>query len=71
MVRGFRTEGSTFLVLTNLAPANAKDAQELCHMAGSFIWANENRHFGLEGIKVVGAGGELLPSRFGLRGDVR
>ena len=70
MVRGFGAEGNTLLVLTNLTPTERKDAQELCHMAGGFIWAKDNRHFGLDSINVLGARNERLSYRIGLKGDV-
>jgi len=70
IVKGFGTEGSTIIVLTSLAPSDTKGARELCHSVGAFIWSNDNRHFGLENIKVVGPRGEVLSSRIGLRGNV-
>jgi hypothetical protein len=71
IVRGFAIEGSTILVLTNLTPADTKDARELCHSLGGFIWAKDNRHFGLDSITVMGAHNERLSYRIGLKGDVR
>lgn len=71
IVRGFATEGSTILVLTNLTPADTKDARELCHSLGGFIWAKDNRHFGLDSIAVMGAHNEKLSYRIGLKGNVR
>lgn len=72
-VRGFSVKGRTVTVLTNLTrdPAGLGAAQELCHTLGGFVWANDNRQFGLEDIRVTGANGELLSSRLGLRGKVR
>ena|ERR1035438_3996179 len=78
IVTGFRVSDNTVTVLSNatrdstydLNPMDKRDAQELCHELGAFIWASENRHWGLENIKVLGAGGELLSSRSGLRGNV-
>jgi hypothetical protein len=71
IVRGFATDGSTILVLTNLSPADAADAKELCHNVGAFIWARDNRHFGLDNITVLGTHNERLSYRIGLKGDVR
>jgi hypothetical protein len=71
MVRGFTAEGSTLLALTTLTPAETKEAQELCHDLGGFIWAKDNRHFGLDSITVMGAHNERLSYRIGLKGDVR
>lgn len=72
-VRGFSVKGRTVTVLTNLTqdPAGIGAAQELCHTLGGFVWANDNRQFGLEDIRVTGANEELLSSRLGLRGKVR
>jgi hypothetical protein len=72
-VQGFNVKGQTVTVITNLTrgPADIRDAQELCHNLGGFVWANENRRFGLQNIKVTGANGELLASRTGLSGKVQ
>ena len=74
IVTGFRVSNSTVTVLTkatrnstyDLNPMDKRDAQELCHDLGAFIWASENRHWGLENIRVLGASGALLSSRTGL-----
>jgi len=71
MVKGFGAEGNTLLVMTNLAPNDSKGAQELCRMAGGFIWSRDMRHFGLENVTVMGARNERLSYRIGLHGDVR
>ena len=79
LVLGFEVSGRTVTVKTNLTrdsrdprnPMDARDAQELCHDLGAFVWARENRHFGLDEIKIVGARGELLSSRNGLAGRVQ
>lgn len=65
-VIGFKTEGNIVVVLTNLTPAQTKEAQDLCHDVSGFVWANENRHFGLDDIKVLGARNDLLAFRVGL-----
>jgi hypothetical protein len=78
IVTGFRVSNNTVTASTNstrnstydLNPIDKRDAQELCHELGAFIWANENRHWGLVNIRVLGHGGELLSSRTGLRGSV-
>jgi len=77
-VTGFRVSNNTVTVLTNatrtstydLNPSDRRDAQEVCHELGAFIWARDNRHWGLENIRVLGASGELLSSRTGLSGKV-
>lgn len=73
LVQGFSVKGQTVTVLTKLSrgPVDISDAQELCHNLGAFVWANPNRHFGLQDIKVTGAQGELLSSRIGLGGKVQ
>jgi fructosamine-3-kinase len=73
LVQGFSVKGQTVTVLTNLTrnPVDISDAKELCHDLGAFVWANQNRHFGLQGIKVTDARGELLSSRVGLGGQVQ
>jgi hypothetical protein len=73
LVRGFSVAGHTVTVITNLTrdTVDFHDAQELCHNLGAFVWANENRHFGLQDIKVTGVHGELLSFRIGLRGNVQ
>ncbi len=78
IVTGFHVSNNTVTVLTNatrnstydLNPMDKRDPQELCHELGAFIWAGENRHWGLENIRVLGSSGELLSSRNGLRGNV-
>ncbi len=72
-VQGFNVKGPTVTVITNLTrgPVGIRDAKEICHNLGGFVWANENRHFGLQNIKVTGADGELLSSRIGLSGKVQ
>jgi hypothetical protein len=79
LVLGFSVTGHRVTVITNLSrnstdirnPIDIRDAQEICHDLGAFVWANANRHFGLESIKVTGANGELLSSRIGLSGKVQ
>ena len=73
IVKGFSVRGNTVTVITNLtgAPTDSRDAQDLCHEHGAFVWANDNRHFGMQDIRVTGANGELLSSRIGLRGTVQ
>ena len=73
LVQGFNVKGQTVTVITNLTrdPVDINDAQELCHNLGAFVWANDNRHFGLQDIRVTGADGELLSYRTGLSGKVR
>jgi len=83
-VLGFSVRGRTVTVLTNLTGAEAShpsfdlpgaalesDAQELCHGLGGFVWANDNRRFGLENIEIRGAHGQLLSSRNGISGKVQ
>ena len=65
-VTGFKTEGNIVVVLTNLTPAQTKEAQDLCHDVSGFVWTSENRHFGLDDIKVLGARSDLLAFRVGL-----
>jgi hypothetical protein len=79
IVTGFRVSNNTVTVLSNatrnstydLNPLDVRDAQELCHDLGGFVWARDNRHWGLENIMVLGVGGELLSSRTGIRGKVQ
>ncbi len=79
IVTGFHVSNNTVTVLTNttrnstydLNPTDKRDPQELCHELGAFIWARENRHWGLENIRVLGSSGELLSSRTGLRRKCR
>lgn len=74
IVKGFRVEQDTVIVMTNLTqsstyslnPIDERDAQELCHELGSFVWANGNHHWGLKNIRVLGVSGELLSFRNGL-----
>jgi len=71
-VRGFSVHGETVTVETNLSDGVDGDyrAREICRSLGGFVWANENRHYELQDIKVVGTRGEILSSRIGL-GAVR
>jgi hypothetical protein len=84
IVRGFSVGDGTVTVLTSLTGAEAphpssdlpgavleSDAQELCHILGGFVWANDNRRFGLENILIKGADGQVLSHRIGIRGKVR
>jgi hypothetical protein len=73
LVQGFSVRGKTVTVMTNLTrdPVDVYDAEELCHDLGAFVWANNNRHFGLQNIKISGPHGELLSSRSGLSGKVQ
>jgi hypothetical protein len=73
LVQGFNVKGQVVTVITSLTrhPVDIHDAQELCHNLGAFVWANNNRHFGLQDIKVTGAHAELLSSRIGLSGKVQ
>lgn len=81
LIRGFSVKGKTVTALTNLTRdsvsildhdrLSTNDAQALCQSLGGFVWANQNRHFGLEDIKITGANGELLSSRFGITGKVQ
>lgn len=73
IVQGFNVKGPPVTVMTNLTggPADIRDAKEICGNLGGFVWANENRHFGLQNIKVTGAHGVLLASRIGLSGKVQ
>jgi len=73
VVQGFDVKGQTVTVITDLTRASVdlRDAREICRNLGGFVWANENRHFGLQNIKVTGANGELLSSRTGLSGKVQ
>jgi hypothetical protein len=74
IVKGFRAEGNTVIVMTNLTqgstynlnPIDERDAQELCHEVGSFVWGKADRRWGLKNIRVLGANGELLSLRNGL-----
>jgi hypothetical protein len=80
-IRGFSVKGKTVTALTNLTRdsvsildhdrLSTNDAQALCQSLGGFVWANPNRHFGLEDIKITGANGELLSYRFGIKGKVQ
>ena len=69
LVRGFSVKGQTVTVITDLTrdTGDIRDAQELCHDLGAFVWANPYRHFGMQDIKVTGAHGELLSFRIGER----
>jgi hypothetical protein len=71
IVQGFRVNGETVTVVTNLTrdAAGIADAEDLCHNLGTFVWSN--RQFGLENIKVIGSDESLLASREGLRGKVK
>jgi hypothetical protein len=73
LVQGFRVKSRTVVVSTNLTggAADINEARELCHDLGAFIWANENRHFGLENINIVGATGRVLSTRIGQAGKVQ
>lgn len=79
IVKGFAVTPNTVTVITDLTRdstfalslSDKRDAQELCHDLGGFVWAAKNRHWGLENIKVVGANGEVLSSRMGLKGRVQ
>jgi hypothetical protein len=75
LVTGFRVSGNTVTALTRATRGSTykwiegddqREAQEVCHQMGGFVWANGNRHWGLENIEVLGAGGELLTSRIGM-----
>lgn len=74
IVKGFRAEGNTVIVITNLTqsstynlnPIDERDAQELCHELGSFVWGKADRRWGLKNIRVLGGNGELLSLRNGL-----
>jgi hypothetical protein len=66
---------TTLIVQTTLTKAShslldhapgSTDSQELCSEMGGFVWANENRHFGLQNIEIIGVQGEVLSSRTGL-----
>lgn len=79
IVTGFSVTRDTVSVMTTLTrnstyalnPMDIRDAQELCHDLGAFLWARENRHWGLNNIRIVGGSGELLSSRTGLAGKVQ
>jgi hypothetical protein len=84
VVRGFNVRGQTVTVSTNLTGAEPlhpyfdlpgeapeSDAQDLCHMLGTFVWSSENRSFGLENIEVRGIRGQLLSSRIGINGKLQ
>jgi hypothetical protein len=73
LVQRFSVNGDTVTVITNLTRdgVDIRDAQDLCHDLGAFVWANTNRHFGLQNIRVTGANGEVLSSRVGLSGKVQ
>jgi hypothetical protein len=70
LVKGFSVKGDTVTVLTG-GNIDIQAGQEICHDLGAFVWANANRRFGLQNIKVTGASGELLSSRIGLSGKVQ
>jgi hypothetical protein len=71
IVQGFRVDGETVTVITNLTrnAVGIADAEDLCHVLGLFVWSK--REFGLENIKVIGSDESLLASRRGLRGEVK
>ncbi len=79
VVLGFQVAGDTLTVVTNLSrnsiyldnPIDKRDAQELCHDFGAFVWSKEYRHWGLNSIRVIGPSHELLSSRIGLSGKVQ
>jgi hypothetical protein len=73
LVRSFSVKSKTVTVITNLTrdTVDIRDAQDLCHDLGAFVWANPNRHFGLQDIHVTGAHGEVLSFRNGLGGKVQ
>ena len=79
IVTGFSVTRDTVSVMTTLTrsstyvlnPMDIRDAQELCHELGAFLWTKENRHWGLNNIMIVGGTGELLSSRTGLAGKVQ
>jgi flagellar biosynthesis component FlhA len=79
IVKDFGVSVDTVTVLTNLTrnstydlnPIDKRDAQELCHELGSFVWANQGRRWGLKNINILGANGELLSRRNGLAGKVQ
>jgi hypothetical protein len=74
VVKGFRVEQDTVIVLTNLTenstydgnPIDKRDAQEVCHELGNFVWGKADRRWGLKNIRVFGGNGELLSLRNGL-----
>ena len=76
---GFSVAADTVTVKTNLTrnsiypgnPLDKRDAQELCHELGAFVWAKDYRHWGLNNIQVAGLNGEILSSRSGLAGKVQ
>jgi hypothetical protein len=47
-------------------PMDRRDAQELCHELGFFVWKRADRRWGLKNIRVLSANGELLSLRNGL-----
>jgi hypothetical protein len=74
IVKGFRVEQDTVIVLTNLTkkstydlnPIDKRDAQEVCHELGNFVWGKADRRWGLKNIRILGGNGELLSLRNGL-----
>jgi len=70
LVTGFEVKGNTVLVHSHLTSAKLNDAQQICHDLGGWVWAKDNRSFGVENIKVLGSSGEILSYRYGLQGNV-
>ena len=78
IVRGFDVNKDTVTVVTNLTrnstfdlnEMDKRDAQDLCHELGGFVWAREYRHWGLKNIRITSEAGEVLSSRMG-GGNVR
>ena len=62
LVQSFRRQGShgDGHNKAHQRPADIHSAQDVCRYLGAFVWANDNRQYGLEDIKVTGANGELL-----------
>jgi hypothetical protein len=79
ILKGFSVHGDTVTVMTNLTRNSTynlnnfdkRDAQDLCHELGPFLWEKKHRVWGLNNIRIVGAGGELLSYRNGLAGKVQ
>jgi hypothetical protein len=69
-VKGFTVKGQTITVSTGLGDLDISEARDLCRDLGAFVWAKENRHFGIENIVITGLNGDVLSSREGL-GAVR
>ena len=62
LVQRFIVKGKTVTAITNLTrvPIANLEAERLCHELAGFVWANDNRTYGLENIEIVGRDGVIL-----------